>query len=81
MLSNNNYSLNFGVSVSKRKFKKSPDRNKIKRVIREAYRTQNQKLKLNIKFYGKISMMIIYLGDDLPKQQETATKILKILNV
>ena len=40
-----NKGLKLGVSVAKRKFKKSPDRNRIKRIIKEAYRLEKAELK------------------------------------
>src|SRR6478609_2995237 len=37
--------LQFGVAVSKKNFKKAVDRNRIKRLIREAYRLQQVELR------------------------------------
>ncbi len=71
-------SMVFGVSVPKRKFKKSPDRNKIKRIIRELYRTQNLSLKDKVQQHGQLSMMISYIGDSFP-DFETSQKKIKLL--
>jgi ribonuclease P protein component len=70
--------LFFSVSVPKRKFKKSPDRNKIKRIIREIYRTQNIILKDKVIKNGQLSMMITYIGDSIPVYIDSKEKI-KIL--
>lgn len=61
-----------GVSVSKRYFKKAVDRNRVKRLLREAYR-QNKKMLIdnNIKGYA---FMILYIGKELPKFNEVNEK-------
>lgn len=71
--------LKFGVSVAKRKFKKSPDRNKIKRIIKEAYRLEKNDIKVKVATLGRLSLMISYIGDNYPETQETQLRIKKIL--
>lgn len=58
-------SLKFGVSVSKRYFKKATDRNRIKRLLREAYRLNKECF---IQKFGTQSIhMIFYVGKEKPK--------------
>ncbi len=53
-----------GVSVSKRNFKKAVDRNRVKRLLREAYRhNKNLLIDNNVDGYA---LMILYISKDLP---------------
>ncbi|MBT8395164.1 MAG: ribonuclease P protein component, partial [Bacteroidia bacterium] len=70
-----------GVSVSKKKFKRAVDRNRIKRLIRETNRL-NKKMLIDNNVSG-YAFMILYIGDDVPdykllniKTKELFTKFL-----
>jgi ribonuclease P protein component len=61
------FNLQFGVGVSAKNFKKAVERNRIKRLTREAWRLQNSVLKQQITTLGKqLNVFIIYTGKDLP---------------
>ena len=54
--------IKMGVSVSKRYFKKAVDRNRIKRLIREAFRLNKEEYFNNIP--TSYALMILYIGKD-----------------
>lgn len=75
--------LQVGVSVSSRNFKKAVDRNRIKRLLREAYRLQKKDFLLLLKERNlKGYVFFIYTDKTLPAYQtifDTMTKCLKSL--
>ncbi len=74
------FQLQAGFSVSKRHFKKAVDRNRIKRLMREAYRLQKNELELMIKSNPvQLVFFMIYTGKDLPDYQLVFEKIKGIL--
>ncbi len=72
--------IQFTVSVSKRKFKRAVDRNRVKRQIREAYRLNKAPLFEKLKQSGKkYAWMVIFTGSELPDYQQVEKAMKKIL--
>ncbi|MGY0407484.1 MAG: ribonuclease P protein component [Polaribacter sp.] len=73
------FPVQMGVSVAKRNFKRAVDRNRIKRLLREAYRLQKQIV------YNTIEkphvFMISYLGREMGKYEEIYPKMEKLLTL
>jgi ribonuclease P protein component len=56
-----------GVGVSSRIFKKAHDRNSVKRLLREVYRTQKQPLYTGVATHQKqLNVFFLYIGKELP---------------
>jgi ribonuclease P protein component len=69
-------SLQFGVGVSARNFKKAVDRNRVKRLLREAWRLQKIPLEGQLKEKGVVlRLFVIYTGRELPGQQAVSDKM------
>lgn len=66
----------FGVGVSAKNFKKAVDRNKIKRLTREAYRLQKNEIRLTS---HQLQVFFIYTGKDIPEFQFIYEKLGLIL--
>ncbi|WP_298297051.1 ribonuclease P protein component [Hydrotalea sp.] len=72
--------LQAGVTVSSRHFKKAVQRNRIKRLIREAYR--NNKVELQQLIVGKpigLYLFIIYVGKEMPDGNKLSVGLQKLL--
>jgi ribonuclease P protein component len=73
--------LQTGFAVSSKHFKKSVDRNRIKRLIREAYRLQKNDLQEYLKQEQKqLAVFIIYVGNELPEYDLIFEKTTHVLN-
>jgi len=73
--------LQVGISVGSKHFKKAVDRNRIKRLIREAYRLQKNQLNEHLIHANKnLTFFVIYIGKDLPDYKEIYKKTGMVLN-
>ncbi len=74
-----NFPAQVGVSVPKRNFKKAPDRNRIKRLMRETYRLQKEIVYNNLE--KPYVFMISYIAKDEWKYEELYPKMEKLLTM
>lgn len=77
------HGVHAGVGVSSRNFKKAVQRNTIKRLLREVYRTQKQDLHLTVlKNSLQLQAFFLYIGKEMPTHsalQEAMKKTLEKL--
>lgn len=67
-----------GVMVGKKKFKRAVDRNRVKRMIREAYRLNKHFIFNNIE--GKYAFLILYIGKDLPTLETVEKAMVSLID-
>ncbi len=72
--------LQAAFSVSKRSFKKAVDRNRVKRLMREAYRLQKNELQdLVVQQKQQLDVFILYTGNEIPEYQLAMEKMKAVI--
>jgi ribonuclease P protein component len=72
--------LQFSVTAGSKQFKKAVDRNRIKRLVREAYRLQKTTLQNKLKDENiQLAIFLIYTGNELPVYKDVYAKMTSIL--
>lgn len=73
--------VQFGVGASTRNFKRAVDRNRIKRLTREAWRLQKNELQQYLETQGQqLSVFFIYTGKEIPAYADVYEKLGLILS-
>jgi len=69
----------FGASASKRHFKRAVDRNRIKRLTRETFRTQKELIEELSEQEYSVAVMFIFIGKEMPNYDEVKKGMKKAL--
>lgn len=81
IITNSPSSLQFGAGVSGKNFKRAVDRNRVKRLTREAYRLQKKELQATLTQKKiQLNVFFIYTGKELPEFNTVKEKVNVILN-
>jgi len=76
-----NGNVKAGFTVSSKNFPRAVDRNRIKRLSREAYRLQKKELQtLVLKNDYGLQLFFIYTGREMPDYEEISARIKKLLD-
>ena len=74
------FNIQYGAGVSSKQFKKAVERNRIKRLMKEAWRLQKNGLQFYLKEQQKkLSIFFIYTGKELPDYKEVYDKTGKVI--
>ena len=80
-ISSGEYELKAGFTVSSRNFPRAVDRNRIRRLTREAYRLQKGALEEMLKKNRQaVQLFFIYTGRELPESAAVRKSILQLLD-
>jgi ribonuclease P protein component len=72
--------LQAGFTAGSKHFKKAVDRNRIRRLMREAYRLQKNKLQVQLKEHQKhMAVFFVYTGNEIPDYQTIFDKTGSVL--
>lgn len=74
-IGNKEVKLKFGAGVSSKNFRKAVDRNRVKRITREAYRLQKDILVQHVPSGKQLVVFFIYTGRDLPLYKDVYEKM------
>ncbi len=72
--------LQVGVTVSSKTFRKATDRNRIKRMLREAWRLQKNELRELVRSQGQLLVFIIYTGKEMPAFDRISEEIRSVIS-
>lgn len=74
------FPVQFTVSVTKRRFKLAVTRNRIKRLVREAYRLHKHELYAGLPTEGPpMAWMIIFIGKEVPEYRKVDKAMKKLI--